>query len=108
MYCTQCGEELREQDRFCSRCGTRTPAGWTGSTPKPLMLDKRNKKVAGVCSGFARYFDMDVTLMRILWLTIAIVTGGMGFIAYLGAWIIMPSDHGLDVRVPLTAEPRST
>ena len=30
-------------------------------------LSKSDKKIAGVCAGFARYFGMDVTLMRILW-----------------------------------------
>jgi phage shock protein PspC (stress-responsive transcriptional regulator) len=57
------------------------------------MLDKRNKKLAGVCAGLARYWDMDVTLIRVLWLAIAITTG-VGFIAYLAAWIVIPSDYG--------------
>jgi phage shock protein C len=94
MYCTQCGTQLRDDDFFCSRCGTRTaaaPAG--GSVERPLLLDKKNKKIAGVCAGFARYFDVDVTLIRVLWLAVAIMTG-VGFLAYLAAWIIMPSDYG--------------
>jgi phage shock protein PspC (stress-responsive transcriptional regulator) len=49
------------------------------------------KKIAGVCAGFARYLEMDVTLLRILWLLIAVLTG-VGFIAYLVAWLIMPKD----------------
>jgi phage shock protein PspC (stress-responsive transcriptional regulator) len=57
------------------------------------MLDKRNKKIAGVCAGFARYFEVDATLVRVLWLAIAIGTG-VGFIAYLVAWLLMPSDRG--------------
>ncbi len=61
------------------------------------MLDKRNKKIAGVCAGFARYLDVDVTLVRVLWLAIAITTG-VGFLAYPAAWLIMPSDYGLETR----------
>ena len=99
MYCTKCGVELRENDRFCSGCGSRTAAGTaTGAatgTPRPLMLDKRNKKISGVCAGFARYFDIDVVLVRVLWLGIAICTG-VGFLAYLAAWIVIPSDAGVD------------
>jgi phage shock protein PspC (stress-responsive transcriptional regulator) len=57
------------------------------------MLAKANKKIAGVCAGFARYFEVDVTLVRALWLAVAITTG-LGFLAYLAAWIIMPSDYG--------------
>lgn len=95
MYCTKCGNELREEDRFCCRCGARTAAGEPGSPQTRLMLDKRNKKIAGVCAGFARYLDVDVTLVRILWLAIALCTG-VGFIAYPVAWLLMPSDHGME------------
>ena len=61
------------------------------------MLDKRRKKVAGVCAGFARYFEVDVVLMRVLWLGIALVTG-VGFLVYLAAWIVIPSDDGLETN----------
>ena len=44
------------------------------------MLDKRNKKIGGVCAGFARYMEVDVILVRTLWLVIAVTTG-VGFIA---------------------------
>ena len=95
MYCTRCGLELREADRFCSRCGARAAAAGPAPVSVPLMLDKRNNKIAGVCAGFARSLDMDVTLVRVIWLVVALATGA-GFLAYLVAWIIMPSDHGVD------------
>jgi len=97
MYCTKCGRELKDDDRFCSGCGYRTGGGTPAALePRSLMLDKRNKKIAGVCAGFARYFEVDITLMRVLWLGIAICTG-VGFLAYLIAWMIMPSDAGAEV-----------
>jgi phage shock protein C len=104
MFCTKCGVELREDDRFCSRCGRATGVGGAipEREPRELMLDKRNKKIAGVCAGFARYMDADVTLVRIIWLAVAIGTG-IGFIAYLVAWLLMPSDHGLAPGVTATA-----
>ena len=107
MYCTKCGVELRTEDCFCSRCGARTGVARTLSPSKTLMLDKRNKKVAGVCAGFGRYLEVDVNLVRVLWLAIALCTG-VGFLAYLAAWIIMPSDHGLDAHTALTHEPQTT
>ena len=70
------------------------------------MLDKANKKVAGVCAGFARYFEVDETLMRVLWLALAIGTG-VGFIAYVVAWIVMPSDRGLSAQATNPAFPAS-
>ncbi len=44
-----------------------------------------DKKIAGVCAGFARYFGVDVTLMRILWIIMALGSGGIGFVAYIVA-----------------------
>jgi phage shock protein C len=93
MFCTKCGVELRDADRFCAQCGKRTGAGAAPPAARSLMLDKRNKKIAGVCAGFARSLEVDVTLVRVLWLVIALSTG-VGFLAYLAAWIIMPSDRG--------------
>ena len=51
----------------------------------------RNKKIAGVCAGFARYLEVDVVLVRVLWLAAALCTG-VGFIAYIVAWIVMPKE----------------
>jgi phage shock protein C len=95
MFCTRCGVELRDQDRFCSQCGKATgvaPAEYTQHPPRTLALDKRRKKVAGVCAGFARYLDADATLVRIVVLVLALSTG-IGFVAYLVAWLLMPSDY---------------
>ena len=104
MYCTKCGVELRTDDSFCSRCGTATGVARADAAPRPLLLDKTSKKIAGVCAGFARYFEVDVTLVRVIWLAVAICTG-VGFLAYLAAWIIIPSDHGL-VRYAAPAYPQ--
>jgi phage shock protein C len=95
MFCTKCGVQLRDDDCFCSQCGTRTSVARVAYTGRRLMLDKRNAKIAGVCAGFARYLDVDVTLVRVVWLATAVMTG-VGFLAYLVAWAIMPSDRGLE------------
>jgi phage shock protein C len=92
MYCTNCGVELKDDDRFCCRCGARSIVGRVESPHRVLARDMANKKVSGVCAGFARYWDLDVTLVRILWLAIAVTTGGLGFLAYLAAAIVMPKD----------------
>jgi len=98
MYCTKCGVELRDDDRFCSRCGNRTARGATiPERERPLMLDKRNRKIAGVCAGVAGYLGVDVVLVRVLWLGIALC-GGVGICVYLAAWIVIPSDGGIEMR----------
>jgi phage shock protein C len=105
MFCTQCGVQHREDDRFCSQCGARTWLGRTTEAPRALMLDKHNRKIAGVCAGFARYLEVDVTLIRVLWLAFAIATG-VGFLAYFAAWLIMPSDHGLERQTTIVPNPQ--
>ena len=96
MYCTQCGFRLQNDDAFCAKCGK--PAS-PDSPPRPeqprksLVRPMRRKKIAGVCAGFADYFDVDVVLMRILWLMSALLWG-VGFVAYIVAWIAMPKELG--------------
>jgi phage shock protein C len=58
---------------------------------KKLTRSRTDKKIAGVCGGFADYFDLDVTLVRILWLMLA-VFGGWGILGYFIAWIVMPQE----------------
>jgi phage shock protein PspC (stress-responsive transcriptional regulator) len=50
-------------------------------------------KIGGVCAGFARYFGVDVTLVRVLWLALTIFpVPCFGAIAYIVCWIVMPKD----------------
>src|SRR5262245_7234358 len=91
MYCTNCGEQLREGSNFCAQCGK--PANpETVAPPERLVRIRTGKKIAGVCAGFARYIGVDVTLVRIVWLVFAL-TAGVGFIAYVVAWIAMPLEE---------------
>ncbi|MCU0369687.1 MAG: PspC domain-containing protein [Cyclobacteriaceae bacterium] len=52
-------------------------------------LVKGEKKIFGVCSGLANYFDMDPTVMRILFV-IAFIFFGAGFLLYLILFFLMP------------------
>jgi phage shock protein C len=100
MFCTQCGTELAEKARYCSQCGRPTAAGVPPQTERlRLVRDMQNKKIAGVCAGFARYLDVDVVLVRIIWLALAL-GAGVGFIAYLVAWIIMPKERPAAAPAP--------
>lgn len=48
-------------------------------------------KIAGVCSGVAKYFNLDPTLVRIIWLVLVIACG-IGALAYLICWLVMPKE----------------
>lgn len=56
---------------------------------KKLYKDNVNKKICGVCSGNALYFDIDPTLVRLGWVAFCVL-GGSGLLAYIIAAIIMP------------------
>jgi len=80
----------------------------TGKAPKKLYRDKREKRLGGVCAGLAWYFDVDVTLIRVLML-VALLCGSAGFWVYVILWIAIPAAdtpakecemHG----IPATAE----
>jgi len=56
---------------------------------KKLYKNPSKKKIAGVCQGVAEYFDIDPTLVRILWFVVAWFYGfGLG--VYILMWIILP------------------
>ena len=56
---------------------------------KQLMRSGRDKKIAGVCAGVAHYFDMDPTIVRVIWGVLAFGYGA-GIIAYIILWVIAP------------------
>jgi len=98
MYCTACGVELREMDRFCPKCGkaasdSAPPPPPPQGPPRRLVRPMYEKSIGGVCAGVARYLEVDVTLLRILWLCAAIFFVGTGFLVYLICWIVMPPEY---------------
>ena len=95
MQCQTCHKEIADGSKFCYNCGAQQAAG-TG-TPgvaaaqpvKRLMRSSRDKKIGGVCAGLADYFDLDATIVRVVWL-LAIFFAGTGLLVYLILWIVLP------------------
>ncbi|MBO5963623.1 MAG: PspC domain-containing protein [Bacteroidales bacterium] len=58
---------------------------------KKLYRSKTNKKLCGVCGGFAEYFEIDATILRIL-LIIFVLCGGAGILAYIVAALVMQTN----------------
>lgn len=56
---------------------------------KRLYRSKTERKISGVCGGIAEYFDVDPTLIRLLWLCAIFFAGG-GLFAYIVAIIVVP------------------
>jgi phage shock protein C len=99
MTCRSCSKNIAIGSNYCYNCGAKQPeAGAPGlspatGTPKRLMRSSTDKKVAGVCAGLADYFDMDATIIRVLWLLL-VICGGTGVLAYIILWIVLPVAPG--------------
>lgn len=61
------------------------------SNVKRLYRSRYEKKLGGVCAGLAKYFEIDVSLVRLLWILLAVVYGS-GILAYIVAWVIIPEE----------------
>ncbi|SHJ30830.1 PspC domain-containing protein [Lutispora thermophila] len=60
---------------------------------KKLYKSRHNKTLAGVCGGLAEYFDIDVTIVRLIWIAFFFLSAGFPvFMAYLIAALIMPEE----------------
>jgi phage shock protein C len=59
---------------------------------KQLRRSRTDRMLAGVCGGVARYFAVDPVAVRVAFVVLAIISGGLALIAYLAAWIVMPEE----------------
>lgn len=60
---------------------------------KKLRRPRNSRMIAGVCSGIARFFDLDPTLVRLIYALLTVFTAFAGVIIYLIMWIIVPEDN---------------
>ena len=67
--------------------------------PKRLYKSRRNKMIDGVCGGIAEYFDVDPTIVRVVWVLFTLL-GGTGILLYLAAMIIMPTNPDIFAAAP--------
>jgi phage shock protein PspC (stress-responsive transcriptional regulator) len=55
-----------------------------------VYKDRFDKKLGGVCGGLAQYFHIDASLIRLLFIFLTLVTGGIFIIIYILLWAILP------------------
>ena len=58
---------------------------------KKLYRTKNDKKLAGVCGGFANYIGMDPTIVRVAWAIISCFAG-IGIVAYIVCALVVPEE----------------
>ena len=57
-------------------------------------LVKKNKKLTGVCGGLGEYFDIDPTIVRVLFLA-AVLVFGTGLLLYIILAVVMPEENSV-------------
>ena len=60
---------------------------------KRLYRIKDGAQVAGVCAGMAAYFDIDVNIIRLLWIVATLFTSGFAGLVYIVMMFMVPSAH---------------
>mgnify|MGYP002513521742 CR=1 FL=1 len=58
---------------------------------KKLCRSRSDKKLAGVCGGLAKYLNMDVTVVRLIWALVTVFAGA-GLIAYIVCALVIPEE----------------
>jgi phage shock protein PspC (stress-responsive transcriptional regulator) len=58
---------------------------------KKLRRSVKGRVVAGVAQGMANYFDIDVVLVRLVWVFLLLPGGIPGIVPYLVCWLVIPS-----------------
>lgn len=63
------------------------------SETKRLVRVERNRMIAGICSGIARFFDIDPTIIRLVFVVVTLF-GGSGVLIYIVLWLVIPNEKG--------------
>jgi phage shock protein PspC (stress-responsive transcriptional regulator) len=109
MICSHCTREIADNSNYCKLCGApqRIPAGDIPRASKRLVRSLSDKKIAGVCGGIAEYFDIDSSVVRLLWVLVVLMPIPFvpAFLGYFVAWIVMPKAQRQNVFM---APPAST
>lgn len=59
---------------------------------KRLYRSSTDSKIAGVCGGIAEYFNIDPTIIRVIFVLLLLPGGLPGFIPYVILWIVVPKN----------------
>jgi phage shock protein C len=105
VFCKNCGNSMNDEARFCSACGTPIQAQPNAqtytqtysaapayTTVTRLIRPSNGRMFAGVCQGLANNYAWDVVWVRVITVLLAIFGGGIGLVAYVVFWIIMPEE----------------
>jgi phage shock protein C len=67
--------------------------------PKKLYRSTNDKMIAGVCGGLGQYLGLDSTIVRLIFVLLALA-GGPGLLAYLILWLVVPEASNTPMNFP--------
>jgi phage shock protein C len=59
---------------------------------KRLYRSKKERMLGGICAGLGEHFDIDPTVIRLVWVVITVISIGTGVLVYILAWILIPEE----------------
>src|SRR5690606_26290084 len=96
-------DENEESDH--SRSSNYSDYEYSGNKKeKRLFRDTDNAQIAGVCQGIANFFNIDVVIIRIVWVLIFLFAG-FGFLLYVILWIVVPKANTSIDRLRMKGKP---
>jgi phage shock protein C len=95
VYCRNCGASMSDEVRYCAACGAAAPApptAYTRTVNSPLVRPRVGRMIGGVCQGLANQYRWDPVWVRVVAVITALFGGGLGAIAYIVMWIVVPEE----------------
>ena len=113
MHCRNCQRDIAEYSNFCYFCGARQHARYAEppGMSRRLMRSSVDRKIGGVCGGIAEYFEIDSTVVRIIWVLLVLMPVPIvpAFLGYFVAWLVMPlAPYPVYQPEPPAATPHTT
>lgn len=93
-----------EEDEETSNHENKSYSHKSSSSEKRLFRDEENAVIAGVCAGIANYFNIDVVLVRSIFVVIFLF-GGFGIPLYIVLWIVVPRAKNTIDRLRMKGQP---
>ncbi|HSX17479.1 MAG TPA: PspC domain-containing protein [Patescibacteria group bacterium] len=100
----QLGSPRDFKDDDDTATGNKEQAPADATTPKRLFRDTQNGLLAGVCAGLAKFFGIDVTIVRLIFLALLFFGGG-GVLLYIVLWLIVPEAKTTSEQLQMQGKP---
>ncbi|MHA1154550.1 MAG: PspC domain-containing protein [Candidatus Heimdallarchaeota archaeon] len=101
QYCASCGDDLASAREEKSKKGQSSESETFSTEPetkKVLLRSRTNRMVSGLSAGMAKYFDMEVDIVRMLWIIAFVGTGGTAIIVYLVMAMVIAEESEINIE----------